>query len=88
MRRNESYLLKRMAQSVVLVPVGQAAVDFPGMISLNETGELLWELLAVEQSEASLGQALYERFDAPPQRIAADVEAFLRRLRLAGALTE
>ena len=88
MRQNENYLLKHVAQSAVLVPVGQAAVDFPGMISLNGTGELLWELLAVEQSEESLRQALQERFDAPPQKIAADVETFLRRLRLAGALIE
>ncbi len=88
MRRDPSYILRRTADTIVIVPVGQAAVDFPGMIAVNDTGELLWELLAQEQTEPQLVQALCRKFDADPARVAADLSAFLRRLRLAGALVE
>lgn len=88
MRRNPDYMLKEVADAAVIVPVGRAALKFPGMISVNETGRILWELLAEERTEGELRQLMYDRYDAPPEQIAADLSAFLRRLRLAGALME
>lgn len=88
MKRNEHYILRSTADTLVIVPVGRAARDFPGMVTVNETGAELWELLARERTEEELTDALYEKYDAPRERIAADVSTFLRRLRLAGALVE
>lgn len=88
MRRNPDYMLKEVADTTVIVPVGQAAVDFPGMITVNETGRQLWELLAEERGRSELTAWLCERFQVEPWKADADVEVFLRRLRLAGALLE
>lgn len=38
MRRNENFILRRVADMSVIVPLGAAAEAFPGMISVNETG--------------------------------------------------
>lgn len=88
MRQNPDYLLREAADTTVILPVGRAAAAFPGMISVNETGRLLWELLAEEQSAETLAQALCLRYGAEPDRARADVERFLARLRLAGAILE
>lgn len=88
MKRDPNYILRRTSDTIVIVPVGRAASAFPGMVTVNETGAMLWDLLAEERTEQELTDALYEKFDAEPSRIAADVSEFLRRLRLAGALWE
>ena len=88
MKRNPNYFLQGTADLLVIVPVGRAASDFPGMLTVNETGALLWELLELDQTEETLSAALQECFDALPKQISADVAQFLQQLRLAGALVE
>lgn len=86
MRRNEQFILRRAADMIVIVPVGKEAVRFPGMISVNETGGLLWELLREEQTAAALAAAMAERFCIPQEQAEADVEAFLEKLLAVGAV--
>lgn len=86
MRRNENFILRRVGDMTVLMPVGPAARQFPGMVSVNETGAFLWELLAREQTLPALGQALAEAYDTTPAAGEADAAAFLERLRPTGAV--
>ncbi len=88
MRRSEDFLLKRTGDTTVIVPVGRAAVGFPGMIRVNETGEYLWELLREEVSGKALTDALLARYDVSEETVKADVDAFRHKLRLAGAIIE
>jgi len=86
MHRNEEFLLRRAAGLTVIVPVGRAAVEFPGMISVNETGEFLWERLKEEQTLASLTAALTETYEVDAEQGEADIRAFLERLSKIGAV--
>ena len=61
MIRNGNYLLRQVADTWVIVPVGQAAVEFAGMVTLNATGAYIWELLEKEQTLESLAEALLEK---------------------------
>lgn len=88
MRQHPDYILRRAADTNLIVPVGKAAAKFPGMITVNGTGRFLWERLAAEQTAGSLTEALCETYDVEREQARADVEDFLRRLRLAGALLE
>lgn len=86
MKRNPDYLLRVVAQSRVVVPVGKAAEAFPGMVNLNETGEFLWELLATEQTVESLAAALEKEYGVPNDQALTDVENFLFGLLKIGAV--
>ena len=88
MKRSPDFLLREVAGSHVVVPVGNAARSFPGMMRLNASGRFLWELLQDEQSEESLTKALLERYDVSPEQAAGDVAAFLERIRSVGALND
>lgn len=88
MKRNQNYLLRELADSIVLVPVGRAAMTFRGMITLNETGRFLWEQLEQEQTAESLTAAVGETYEIDAARAAADVVAFLEQLALVGALQQ
>lgn len=86
MKRNADYILSNVADTWVVVPVAAAAEDFPGMLTLNESGKYLWELLESEQTEESLTLALTERYEVTAQQAAADVQIFLDRLIKVGAV--
>lgn len=88
MKRSSEYILRHAADSIVIVPVGRAAVEFPGMLTVNATGELLWDLLESERRVDELVDALCDRFEVERCRALADTEAFLQKLRRAGALIE
>ena len=88
LKRNEDFLLQDVAGSVVLVPVGKVTVDFPGMITLNATGAWLWQLLEQPQSEASLCQAICERYDVTEAVAQKDVQAFIHKLLPTKAIME
>ena len=88
MVRNPSYLLREVAGSLVLVPVGEATRDFPGMITVNATSAYLWEQLATQQTKESLVAALLARYDVSEAQAKEDVEKFLKTLLLIGAVTE
>lgn len=88
MIRNPNYLLREVAGSMVLVPVGEATQDFPGMITINATSAYLWEQLETRQTKESLVAALLNRYDVPEAKAKEDVEKFLKTLLLIGAVTE
>ena len=45
MKLSENYILKTVAGMPVVVPVGDAVNNIHGMITLNESGVLLWNTL-------------------------------------------
>lgn len=86
MIRNQNFLLRCVANTWVLMPVGTAVLDFPGMIKLNEAGCFLWNLLETEQTKEALIQALADSYEVTPQQAAEDLETFLEPLLLTGAV--
>lgn len=86
MKRNPDFLLRDVADSLVLVPVGEATRAFPGMVTMNATSAKLWELLAEEQTAESLTQALCAEYEVDEPRAAADVATFVEKLTSIGAI--
>lgn len=86
MRRSTDFLLRDVAGTLVILPVGAAVSAFPGMITLNATGAYIWELLEKEQTPESLTAALVARYEVTEDRARADVDAFLKKLMPTGAL--
>ena len=86
MKQNPNFLLREVADSVVLVPVGEATKTFPGMITMNPTGKFLWELLAQEQTAESLTAAILDRYEVAEETAAKDVAEFLKKLTASGAI--
>lgn len=86
MIRNDAFLLNSVVGSWVVVPIGAAAEKFPGMVTLNETGRFLWELLETDQTESTLVNALTQRYEVSADQAAADVRKFLEPLLKIGAV--
>lgn len=81
MKIKDGFLLRPLADTYVVVPVGQAAVDLRGMITLNGTGAFLWKMLTTEQTEQTLTEELLKVYDVTSETAAQDVARFLELLR-------
>ncbi len=86
MIRSEDFLLREVAGSQVLVPVGAATRSFAGIVTLNSVGVQLWNALETEQTKESLTQVLTARYDVSEEQAMADVEKFLQNLQNVGAV--
>ena len=89
MKISENYILRKIAGEYIVVPTGSAAMDFKGLITLNDTGVFLWKLLQEDdQTKESLLDALCEEYEAVREEAKADIEEFLQRIRSEGMLIE
>lgn len=75
-------LVKRtIAGDVILVPVGDASLELKGLLTLNETGERMWDLLPQCDTEEALVRQMLEEYEVDETTLRADVGEFLGRLR-------
>lgn len=86
MKIKENFILRKISDSFVVVPVGDAVVDFSGLINLNETGAFLFERLQKGTDNADLVNALLSEYDVPKECAEKDVQVFVNKLREAGIL--
>lgn len=88
MKLNQEYVLQQVAGSWVVVPLGQASIDFNGMLTLNETGVTLWKALEAGGSVEELAKALTAEYEVSMELAMQDAAAFVERLKTVGCLEE
>ena len=82
------FVVRQIAGETVAIPAGAAAHALSGLLALNGSGKLLFELLQSPQSEESLVQALLEQYEIDEATARADVAEFLQHLRDSGVLID
>ncbi len=83
MRVKQDYLLREVADTYVVVPTGNAALDFSGMITLNETGAFLWKQLVTDRTEEELIQMLLEEYYIDEATATLDLKEYISKLKAA-----
>ncbi len=78
--------MREIAGEYILIPVGAAAVEFQGIMTLNESGLFLWRMLQEECTEEKLVLALTEEYEVDIPTAQADVKKFLLQLEQNNAL--
>ena len=86
MKIKAGYLLRDVAGTHVVVPVGE--VDFDGMIKLNDTGVFLWKKLTQSVSFDDLIEAMLSEYSVDRATAEKDAIAFIAKLKNAGLLDE
>lgn len=68
---------RKIVDDVILVPIGDTSLKLKGLITLNETGEFLWDRLPDAKDAAELAA----EYEVDLKDALADVESFLSGLR-------
>ena len=81
MKLKNEMLLREVAGEIIAIPVGKTALNFNGMICLNEVGAEIWKGLQEEQSKEEILERILQEFEVSREEAAADLEEFLQQLR-------
>lgn len=68
------------------IATGKLSKDFQGLINNNPTANYVFKLLQKEQTEESIVDAMFAKYDAPKEQIEADVKEFITTLEGFGVL--
>lgn len=80
MKIKKGFMLREVAGSHVVVPVGKEAANFNGMITLNEMGAFLWTRLEKGTTKESLLADVLSEYEVTEERALAGIDRFLSRL--------
>lgn len=81
MKIKEGYILREVAGNYVVVPLGKAALDFNGMITLNEMGAFLWKRLEQGTTKEELLEAVLSEYEVTEERALAGIDSFLEKVK-------
>lgn len=88
MKIKKDFMLRSVAGEHMVVPTGKASVHFNGVITLNDSGKLLYETLEKGCEKDDLVTLLMETYEIDLETAKRDVRAFLETLRKKDVLDE
>ncbi len=88
MKIKDCFVLSEIGGSYIVVPTGCETVDLNGMITLNETGHFMWNLLLEDTTKEEIINAFLKEYDVDMETISNDVDEFIEKLKSIGAICE
>ena len=85
-RVKDGFIIRKIGEQVMAVPVGAQTSEMHGMIALSESGELLWSALEKGATVEDLAEILTDNYDVEKNTAIEDVEKFINSLKEQGAL--
>jgi hypothetical protein len=87
MKLKEDFMLREVAGQWLLVPIGESVVNVNGIITLSESGVILWkELENGIPGEAGLADALMKEYEIDHETALESVREFLSDLKEKGII--
>ena len=65
----------------MLIPTGETAAQFNGLISVNELGRFIWENYENAKDEDELLQKILDEYEVEKEVAKADLDEFLQTLK-------
>lgn len=88
MKVEKEFVLREIAGDYVIIPTGQTVLYFNGLITVNEIGAFLWNLLQDEVTVEDLVKAVLNEYDVDEVTAREDIQEFLDTLVNGGILEE
>lgn len=88
MKIKSGFAKRNIAGSEIVVPVGENASRFNGMITLNETGSFFWDCLSQETTKEEVVEKVLEIYEVGKEKAEADFDKFTAMLKENGLLEE
>lgn len=88
MKIDKNFVLREIAGEYIIIPTGRTALEFNGLITVNEVGMELWKMLQEDVTFDNLLNGILEEYDVDENAAREDIQEFLDRLVQGGILTE
>ena len=88
MKIKENFMLRKVADCFVVVPIGAAVAEFNGMINLNEAGAFLWQLMENDTTVDEVVAEMLNQYEIDEATAKSDVVKFVAQLKEANLLED
>lgn len=88
MRVDKEFVLREIAGDYIIIPTGKTVLEFNGLITVNEVGVSLWNMLQNEITLEELVQGILDEYDVEEEIAREDIQEFLDTLVAGGILTK
>ena len=88
MKIDRNFVLREIAGEYIIIPTGKTALEFNGLITVNEIGMELWKMLQNEVTFDDLLNGIMEEYDVDEEIAKEDIQDFLEKLKEGGILTK
>ena len=86
MKLNPVFVKRDIMGESILVPTAQAAGEYNGLITLNQVGGFIYDLLQETADVDLLAQRVAAEFEVDLETARRDTEAFLQKLQNHGVI--
>ena len=86
MKIKNNFVLREVADTWVVLPLSDRTLDFSGMLTLNETGALLWQTLQQDCDLDRIVHVLTAEYAVSADQARIDAVEFLEKLISVGCL--
>lgn len=81
MKIKDGFILRDIAGTTYVVAVGARSKSFKGMVTLNETGKFIWQILEKGATKEEIVESLLAEFEgADKSTVENDVNQFISKL--------
>lgn len=81
MKIGKEFVIREIAGDYIIVPTGSTALQFNGLITVNEVGAFLWKNMQQETTEEALVQSVVSEYEVEEETARQDIEEFLQQLK-------
>ena len=82
MKIRNGFILRDVAGKTFVVATGELSKEFAGMITLNETGKFIWNLLQNDVTAEEIVNALLSEYEGADREVVEkDVDNFIALLK-------
>ena len=86
MKIKDNYILKNVVGTWSVFPLGEAVLNLTGILTLNDTGHMLWQMLEGGSTKEDMTSRLVSEYDVSYDEAFADVSEFVDKLAEVGCL--
>lgn len=87
MKKSDGFIIKEVAGNTVLVPFGDKAVSFNGIITLNDTAKFVWENIQDDFDKESITELILKSYeDVDKETAEKSADKFITALKEVGAI--
>ena len=88
MKIKNGFMLRQIAGSWVVVPLGQRVVEFNGLMTLSDSGALIWKSLEKGAEMDELINLLLSEYDIDENTVRTDTEELISNIRIRGLIDD
>lgn len=88
MRIKGEFVLREIAGDIILVPIGNTAMEINGMVTLDEVGAFIWKLLELGMNEEQIIDKILTVYEVDETAARMDLQEFLEKMMDEGLIMQ